>query len=141
EPDWLKMGAIAASLHEFSRAYNIAMVTAVQLTDIKRGSKTKGDQEEHQKVGVPRIGRSSHIMHNVSIGIQIESRLNENNLPDMKYHVIKNRKGPLGTGHMIKNFDCASLYDVPFEENSDSEDISGNIPELIKKIRDANNAE
>jgi len=139
EQDYLKMGSISASLHEFSRAYNIAMVTAVQLTDIKRGSKAKGEQDESQKVGVHRIGRSSHIMHHVNIGIQIETRLNENNLPDMKYHVIKNRKGPLGTGHMIKNFENASLYDVPFENESNGDEISGNITELIKEIRDANN--
>lgn len=139
EQDWLKMGSIAASLHEFSRAYSCVMLTAVQLTDIKRGSKNKGDQEEHQKVGVHRIGRSSQIMHHVNIGIQIETRLNERSLPDMRYHVIKNRKGPLGQGNLIKNFECGSLYDVPFVDDATSgDDISGNIPELIKKIRDGN---
>lgn len=139
EQDWLKMGAIAASLHEFSRAFDVVMLTAVQLTDIKRGSKNKGDQDESQKVGVHRIGRSSHIMHHVNIGIQIETRLNERSLEDMRYHVIKNRKGPLGQGNLIKNFECASLYDVPYiEGNEDSGSVSENIPELIKKIRDAN---
>lgn len=139
EQDWLKMGAIAASLHEFSRAYDCVMLTAVQLTDIKRGAKNKGDQEEHQKVGVHRIGRSSHIMHHVNIGIQIESRLNERSLEDMRYHVIKNRKGPLGQGNLIKNFECASLYDVPFiEDQNESGSISDKIPELIKRVRDQN---
>ncbi len=139
EQDWLKMGAIAASLHEFSRAYNVAMITAVQLTDIKRGAKTKGEQDENQKVGVHRIGRSSHIMHHVNIGIQIETRMNEKNLPDMKYHVIKNRKGPLGVGHMIKNFEHASLYDVPFEDEKETEgNVLENIDELIKDLRNKN---
>jgi replicative DNA helicase len=139
EQDWLKMGAIAASLHEFSRAYDCIMLTAVQLTDIKRGSKTKGDQDESQKVGVHRIGRSSHIMHHVNIGIQIETRMNERALPDMRYHVIKNRKGPLGQGNMIKNFECASLYDVPYVDHVPSgDDVSENIEDLIKKVRDAN---
>lgn len=136
EQDWLKMGAIAASLHEFSRAYNVIMLTAVQLTDIKRNNNQKGDTEEHQRVGVHRIGRSSHIMHHVNIGIQIETRLHERSLPDMRYHIIKNRKGALGQGNLIKNFECSSLYDVPYIDPIKEQ--SQNIAELIKHVRDSN---
>ena len=78
-------------------------------------------------------------MHHVNIGIQIETRPHERSLPDMRYHVIKNRKGPLGQGNMIKNFECGVLYDVPYN-NDDTlgGSVSESIPELIKKIRDAN---
>jgi replicative DNA helicase len=134
EQDWLKMGAIAGTLHEFSRAYNVIVLTAVQLTDIKRGS-GKQDQSEQQRVGVHRIGRSSHIMHHANLGIQIETRLNEISYPDLRYHIIKNRKGPLGQGNMIKNFANASLIDVPCSDDDTPRDITDDIPKLIDKMK------
>lgn len=135
EQDWLKLGNIAANLHEFARSYDVVMLTAVQLTDIKRGQKGK-DQDESQRVGPHRIGRSSTIMHHVNVGIQIETRPNEKSLPDMRYHIIKNRGGPLAQGNLIKNFECASLYDVPYMDNTTTNEIKANMPELIKKIRE-----
>jgi hypothetical protein len=111
------------------------MLTAVQLTDIKRGSKGK-DPSDNQRVGVHRIGRSSHIMHHANLGIQIESRPNEINYPDMRYHVIKNRKGPLGQGNLIKNFAHATLIDVPNPKDSKSGEMSKkDIEGVIKQIR------
>lgn len=137
EQDWLKMGAIAASLHEFARAYDCVVVTAAQLTDLKRNS--TGSQEESRRVGVHRWGRSSLIMHNVNLGIQIETRPNEMSFPDLKVHIVKNRKGPLGKGNLIKNFANASLVDVPYDQQEMPGDVSANIPALIKSIQDAKN--
>ena len=56
EPDWLKMGGIAASLHEFGRAYDNIMITAAQLTDLKRNS-SGSKAEEDRAVGMHRWGR------------------------------------------------------------------------------------
>jgi replicative DNA helicase len=139
EQDWLKMGAIACSLHEFGRAYDCVVITAAQLTDIKRGSGSGNASEESKRVGVHRWGRSSLIMHNVNLGIQIETRPNEEIFPDMKIHIVKNRNGPLAKGSLIKNFANSSLVDVPFNTNEIPGDVSSNIPNLIKQIQDAKN--
>ncbi len=136
EPDWLKMGAISASLHEFSRAYDVIMLTAAQLTDIKRGS-VSDKSEESKRVGVHRMGRSSMIMHNVTLGIQIETRSGEMGYPDLRYHIVKNRKGPIGQGNLIKNFAHAALIDVPYSDDTTGPqdvDYEG----LIKSVRDIN---
>lgn len=140
EQDWLKLGGIASSLHEFARAYDCVVITAAQLTDLKRNSGSQGSQEDSRRVGVHRWGRSSLIMHNVNLGIQIETRTNETSFPDLKIHVVKNRKGPLGQGNLVKNFANASLVDVPFDQNEMPGDVSANIPNLIKAIQDAKNA-
>jgi replicative DNA helicase len=139
EQDWLKLGGISSSLHEFARAYDCVVITAAQLTDLKRNSNS-GSKEEGQRVGVHRWGRSSLIMHNVNLGIQIETRPNERSFPDLKIHVVKNRKGPLGQGNLVKNFANASLIDVPFDQNEMPGDVSADIPNLIKAIQDAKNA-
>jgi len=139
EQDWLKMGGIAASLHEFARAYDCVVITAAQLTDLKRNA--QGSKDESRRVGVHRWGRSSLIMHNVNLGIQIETRPNERSFPDLKIHIVKNRNGPLGQGNLVKNFANASLVDVPFDENEVPGDVSADIPNLIKAIQDAKNKE
>lgn len=137
EPDWLRMGAYAASLHEFGRAYSVVMITAAQLTDLKRNS-NNSKSEDSKRVGMHRWGRSSLIMHHVNFAIQIETRDNERVYPDMKVHVVKNRKGPVGNeGSLIKNFACTNLVDVPFDENEIPGDISESIPDLIKQIQEA----
>jgi len=137
EQDWLKLGGIAASLHEFGRAYDNTVITAAQLTDLKRNSGSSKD--ENRAVGMHRWGRSSLIMHHVNLGIQIETRQNEMSFPDLKIHIVKNRKGPLGQGHLIKNFSNASLIDVPYDQRELPGDISSSIPDLIRSIREAKN--
>ena len=92
EQDWLRMGAIAASLHEFGRAYDVVVISASQLTDIQRSAQSRSG-EESKRVGMHRWGRSSLIMHHVNLAIQIETRPGEINYPDMRYHIVKNRKG------------------------------------------------
>lgn len=140
EQDWLKLGGIASSLHEFARAYDCVVITAAQLTDLKRNAGSYSSQEDGRQVGVHRWGRSSLIMHNVNLGIQIETRPNERSFPDLKIHVVKNRKGPLGQGNLVKNFANASLVDVPFDQREIPGDVSSDIPNLIKAIQDAKNA-
>jgi replicative DNA helicase len=135
EQDWLKMGGIAASLHEFGRAYNCVMITAAQLTDLKRNA--TGSQEENRRVGVHRWGRSSLIMHNVNLAIQIEDRPNEESYGDLRYHIVKNRNGPLGQGNLVKNFANASLIDIPFNNGKVSEKID--IQAIIRSVQENKN--
>jgi replicative DNA helicase len=124
--DWLKLGKIAERIHEFARVHNVTVLSAVQL------NRSKGAKEE-DKIGLHRIGRSALIMTNANIAIQIETRANEKNVPDMKYHVIKNRDGELGDGRLIKNLACGTLLDEKTEEDPttfemrDPDDISEKI--------------
>lgn len=124
--DWLKLGKIAERIHEFARVHNVTVLSAVQL------NRPKGAKEE-DKIGLHRIGRSALIMQNANIAIQIETRANEKNFPDMKYHVIKNRDGELGDGRLIKNLACGTLLDEKVEEDPttfemrDPDDISEKI--------------
>jgi replicative DNA helicase len=106
DDDWLKLGKIAGKVHELGRVHNLITLSAVQLNRTKASSK---DTEE--RVGMHRIGRSALIMTHANIGIQIETRPNEKNYPDMNYHLIKNRDGELGKGKLIKNLACGTLLD------------------------------
>lgn len=124
--DWLKLGKIAERIHEFARVHNVTVLSAVQL------NRSKGTKDE-DKIGLHRIGRSALIMQNANIAVQIETRANEKNFPDMKYHIIKNRDGELGDGRLIKNLACGTLIDEKIEEDPttfemrDPDDISEKI--------------
>lgn len=122
--DWLKLGKIAERVHEFARVHNCIVLSAVQL------NRTKG-KEVDDKIGLHRIGRSALIMQNANIAVQIETRPNETQYPDMKYWLIKNRDGQLGGGKLIKNLACGTLLDDKIEDenettfdNYDPDDIS-----------------
>lgn len=121
--DWLKLGKIAEKIHEFTRVHNCTALSAVQL------NRPKGSKEE-DKIGLHRIGRSALIMQNANIAVQIETRANEKNFPDMKYHLIKNRDGELGSGTLIKDLVRGTLLDQTAEEDPttfemrDPDDIS-----------------
>lgn len=124
--DWLKLGKISSAIHEFSRVHNRIVLSAVQL------NRTKGIKEE-DKIGLHRIGRSSLIMQNANIAIQIESRANEKQYPDMKYHIIKNRDGEQLSGSLIKNLSCGTLLDVTMEQ--DTTDFSEyNADDILDKL-------
>lgn len=116
--DWLKLGKIAELIHEFARVHNLIVLSAVQLT------RAKGGKEAEDKIGLHRVGRSSLILQNANIAIQIETRQNEKNYPDMNYHIIKNRDGELGSGRCLKNLACGTLIDLPNEEDSSESFIS-----------------
>lgn len=121
--DWLKLGKIAEKIHEFARVHSCTVLSAVQL------NRTKGAKEE-DRIGLHRIGRSALIMQNANIAVQIETRPNEKNHPDMFYHLIKNRDGELGKGRLLKNLACGTLIDDKVEEDNttfelrDPDDIS-----------------
>lgn len=125
--DWLKLGKIAEKIHEFARVHNKIVLSAVQLNRAKAGK----DVEE--KIGLHRIGRSALIMQNANIAVQIETRQNEKQFPDMFYHLIKNRDGELGKGKLIKNLACGTLLDDEIKDEdvgyefTDVDDISDKI--------------
>jgi hypothetical protein len=108
--DWLKLGKIAGKVHEFGRAYNVPIATAVQLN---RPNKSK-TAEPGENIGVHRIGRSSLIMHHANIGVQIETRKDEWLRDTFLYHIIKNRDGELGKHEISKRFANAAIFDVPY---------------------------
>jgi replicative DNA helicase len=124
--DWLKLGKIAERIHEFARVHNVTVLSAVQL------NRPKGAKEE-DRIGLHRIGRSALIMQNANIAVQIETRPNEKNFPDMKCHLIKNRDGELLSGLLTKNLACGTLLDIKIEEDpttfemKDPDDISSKI--------------
>jgi replicative DNA helicase len=124
EDDWLKLGKIAGKVHEFARAHNVTVLSAVQL------NRSKGGKDAEEKIGMHRIGRSALIMTHANIAVQIESRPNEKQYPDMMYHLIKNRDGELGKGQLIKNLACGTLIDESLGEDDtvfemrDPDDIS-----------------
>lgn len=137
EQDWLRLGYLAGQLHEFARAHNVIVLTAVQLTDINRNSKTDPKKRsEEQTVGTHRVGRSSLILHHANLFIQLEKRPGEMAYPDLKYHIVKNRKGPLLQGLLKKHFENGALYDKTFTRpnqiSSDDEDIG----DKIRKLKD-----
>lgn len=125
--DWLKLGYISEQVHEFGRVHNVIMLSAVQLNRMNPAK----DVEE--KIGMHRIGRSSLIVMNANIAIQIHTRQNEQQYPDMEYFIIKNREGALGKGTLIKNLACGSLLDSKIEFNesfTDASDFSNYMDDL-----------
>lgn len=126
--DWLKLGKVAEKIHEFARVHNVVVLSAVQLNRNKGGGK-----KEEEKIGLHRIGRSALIMQNANIAVQIETRANEKNYPDMNYHVIKNRDGELGKGSLIKNLSCGTLVDNAVEEDQ-TEFIMKDVDDISEKI-------
>lgn len=109
--DWLKLGKISEKIHEFARVHNCTVLSAVQLNRAKSGKDTE------EKIGLHRVGRSALILQNANIVVQIETRANEKQYPDMLYHMIKNRDGQLGSGSLIKNLACGTLVDNCLEDN------------------------
>ncbi len=108
EQDWLRLGQIAGRLHEFGRAYNVVVLTAVQLNR----PQNRNVKDSSDLIGMHRIGRSSMIMHHANIGIQIESRKDERIHDDLRYHIIKNRDGELGCHRLRKKFQNATVTDI-----------------------------
>jgi len=126
--DWLKIGEIAGQLHEFARVYKVPVLTAVQL------NRPKG-KDPSDIIGLHRIGRSSQIMHHASIGIQIETRQDEDTYPDLIYHLIKCRDGERGQHLLKKDFRCASLTDLaPYVPQID--DAIGNFSSVAPAMDD-----
>jgi len=128
--DWLKLGKIAEKIHEFARVHGLIVLSAVQL------NRAKPSKDAEEKIGLHRVGRSALILQNANIAVQIETRPNEKQYPDMIYHLIKNRDGELGKGRIIKNLSHGTLIDEKIKEDDteffmrDPDDISGKIDML-----------
>lgn len=138
--DWLRLSQIAEQVYKFGRAYKLITLTAVQLTDVKRGAIGK-KLEQDSTVGLHRVGRSSLISHHANLFVQIEKRPSEETYGDFKYHIIKNRRGPLASGTLIKKFANASLLDNPYDnipksnENPTPAPIIGNQSDISNKVK------
>lgn len=123
--DWLKLGYISEKVHEFGRVHEVIMLSAVQL------NRVKPTKDTDEKIGMHRIGRSSLIVTNANIAVQIHTRQNESQYPDMEYFVIKNRDGQLGKGQLIKKLECGSLIDSKLEnEFTEIGDLSSYMEDL-----------
>jgi replicative DNA helicase len=131
--DWLTLGKLAGKVHEFARAHEIPVVTAVQLNRIDPQKR----KSESSNIGLHRIGRSSLIATHATAIIQIESREDEQTYDDFIYHIIKNRHGQSGKSHsIVKNFSRCSIIDRPYtSENENSfafaEDLSYDMSDII----------
>lgn len=120
--DWLKLEKIAEKVHEFCRANDIAVITAMQLNRSKA-------KETDEKIGLHRLARSNGVARNANVVVQIESRINEQQFGDSFYHIIKSRNGMLGKGKMLKSYANAKLIDCSMvvddkNEFKDVDDIS-----------------
>lgn len=130
--DHLKLGKISEKIHEFARVHKCIVLSAVQLNRIKPS------KDAEDRVGLHRVGRSAMIMHNANIGIQIETRPNEKQYPDMIYHIIKCRDGVLGQGRVEKNLPCGRLKDadddIEFEMYQDQDNKSLDISDQMEGL-------
>lgn len=137
--DWLKLGKLSGKVHEFGRANEVFVASAVQLNRLPQA---KANSEQNA-VGLHRVGRSSLVAHNTDMFLQIETRKSEEKRDTMMNHILKSRSGTLGKFELGKNFANGSIYDIPYvppevEENNmyisgfdDEEDISKQVKELL----------
>lgn len=115
EADWLALGKIAAELHEFSRVYEVPVVTGSQVNRPKEGKTSHGTD---------RIARSDTITHNANIIIQIDCRDDEYTRTDMPIFIIKMRDGEKGAFTLSKDFRKMKVIDMTSETYIDN-DASG----------------
>lgn len=132
EADWLRQGVISQEVRAIARKYKKPIFSAVQLNRKSTTSKEPGDN-----IGLSRLARSATIATHATHVIQIENRPNEEQFPDFKYHIIKNRKGRKAAGTLIKNLACAMLLDQKMKEEknnlfTDNDDISDEVEDLDK---------
>lgn len=102
ENDWLGQGSLAESLHEIARQYNISIISPIQLNRPQKGNHDAPDQH--------RVSRSSMIIQNCNIMLNIHSRQNEHLLPNLAINIAKMRDGECGGFLLEKRFDIMRLY-------------------------------
>jgi replicative DNA helicase len=115
--DWLNLGKISESVHEFCRTYNIPVVSPVQLTKPKTNS--NGKKDENGIADQNRIGRSIMLPQNANIILNIESRPDEKTRRDMLIRIAKMRDGETTTFSLHKRFDMMRIYDGSSDWNPD----------------------
>ena len=124
--DWLKLGKISEKLHEMGRVNSLVVLSAFQLTDIKRSGKGK---DPGMAVGRHRVARSSQILDNTNFACMLNKRDNEEQFPDMQIVMIKSRRTELTSGNLIKNLSCCAITDNESfsTEFQDEDDISNKL--------------
>jgi len=126
EQDWEKLKNIAEQMHEFARVNEVAVFTAVQAKCSKPGE---------GGVGLHRIGRSSMILHNANIALQIENRENEDMRPDARIHCIKFRRGPkFIMSNLRKEFVYNRFADAGFTEEQRAPKQEGKLGEDLSSV-------
>jgi len=133
ESDWIKQGIISYELRAIARKRFIPMFSAVQLNR-KSGGKTS-----ESNIGLNRLARSATIATHATQVLQIENRANEECMPQMPVHIIKNRRGKKGKFNLIKDLACATLVDEVVEKSAESEEKfsdynPGDIDDISAKI-------
>ncbi len=138
DSDWLKVGEMASKVHEFARYHEIPVITAVQLNRLPLAEQGNKKENESKRIGMHRIGRSALIATHATLIIQIEDRrINEENLCDFKYYIVKNRYGESGkSASILKNFSHCKISDVQYDINLQndytfSDDISEDVSEIM----------
>jgi len=130
DADWEKLKNIAEQMHEFARTNEVAVFTGLQVKVAKPGE---------GGIGIHRIGRSSMIMHNVNIGLQIENRENEQLRPDSFIHTIKFRRGPLFVmNNLRKEFMYNRFVDTGMPDPNVGKEV-GNFQEDLSSILESMN--
>jgi len=107
--DWLNLGRIAEQLHEFCRAYNVPVISPVQLTRPQRQSNKKEDMPN--VADQSRVGRSFMLVQNANIILNIEKRPDEDTRRDMVIRIAKMRDGETTSFILHKRLDMMRIYD------------------------------
>lgn len=126
--DWLKLGHIAAGLHELMRVYKAVGVTAAQLNRIAPTAKKK-----EEIVGNHRFGRSSHMAHHCTHCLILETGPDSDKLSTLPIHLTKNREGEKITFSVTKKLENSSLVNIPNSANINNEYESFELTEHQKK--------
>jgi len=106
DSDWLALGKIAADLHEFSRLYEIPVITGSQVNRPKEQAGGKIDYSTN------RVARSDMITNNANIIVQIACRDDEYIRTDMPIYIIKMRDGEKGSFTLSKDFGRMKVVDM-----------------------------
>lgn len=114
--DWLNLGRLAEQMHEFCRAYGIAVISPVQLNRPPR----QKDGGEPPPPDQHRVGRSIMLTQNSNILLNIKTRKDEHLKPDMEVQIAKMRDGERGAFTLHKRLDIMRIYD----------DVPGWTPEI-----------
>lgn len=107
EQDWKEIGQIAASLHEMGRIYDFPVITASQMNRPQGTSQSLSSQKYNNL----RLARSSGVVDNANIIMQIGCRDDEDSRPDMPIILTKVRDGAKGELIFTKAFDRMRVYD------------------------------
>lgn len=107
DQDWKEIGQIAASLHEIGRTYDFPVITASQMNRPQGTSQSLNSQKYNNL----RLARSSGVVDNANIIMQIGCRDDEDSRPDMPVILTKVRDGAKGELVFTKAFDRMRVYD------------------------------